>query len=60
MNTNKQNPYADENGRPKTGKMHQFFKWQCEQEDKKRKGLTTQQLKELEAKDKHLHDKMNS
>lgn len=60
MNTNKLNPYADINGHPNTGMMHEFFNWQSQQEDIKRLELTKEQLKELEVKDKHFQDKMNS
>jgi len=60
MNANKNNPYSDKDGKPKTGFMHQFFAFEKAEEDKRRAGLPIDSQKALEKADENLTSKMNS
>jgi hypothetical protein len=60
MNANKNNPYSDKDGKPKTGFMHQFFAFEKEKESKRREGLSADERKSLDKADENLSSKMNS
>lgn len=55
----KNNPYQDDNGEPKAGQMHNFFEFERTIELERRKGLTPEEVAELERAEENLARKMN-
>lgn len=54
------NPYGDQKGIPLTHQEADFFAWARATEFKRRETLTDSEVKEIEASEQALRDRMNS